>query len=97
MNSQDLPFEPLDPGGLLLAAIAVPITLRRRRTFAGPRCGALLGLMLIGAMTLQGCHGGRNANPSAPVTGTPAGSYTVTITATSGSTTHGLAYALTVK
>jgi YVTN family beta-propeller protein len=97
MNSQGIPFDPLAPGGLLLASIGVPITLRRRRTIAGLRCSALLGLMLIGAMMLQGCHDGRNASSSGPVTGTPAGSYTVTITATSGSTTHSLAYALTVN
>jgi hypothetical protein len=76
---------------------------RRRRILAGARHFALLALLFIGAFALHGCGGGGHAtgnpgggNPGGGSTGTPAGTYNVTITATSGSTTHAVTYALTV-
>lgn len=104
MNSHDRPFNPLAPGGVILAAIGVPAMFRRRRIVAGARHFALLALLFIGAFALHGCGGGGEhatgnpggGNPGGGSTGTPAGTYNVTITATSGSTTHAVTYALTV-
>lgn len=104
MNSHDSPFNPLAPGGVILAAIGVPAMFRRRRILAGARHFALLALLFIGAFALHGCGGGGEhatgnpggGNPGGGSTGTPAGTYNVTITATSGSTTHAVTYALTV-
>lgn len=105
MNSHDGPFSPLAPGGVMLAAIGVPAMFRRRRILAGARHCALLALLFIGAFALHGCGGGGEhatvapgggGNPGGGSTGTPVGTYNVTITATSGSTTHAVTYALTV-
>lgn len=99
MNLHDGPFNPLAPGGVMLAAIGVPAIFRRRRILAGARHSALLALLFIGAFALHGCGGGGEhaaGNPGGGSTGTPAGTYNVTITATSGSTTHAVTYTLTV-
>ena len=44
---------------------------------------ALLGVM-VGVALVPGCGGGVGSTTTPPVTGTPAGTYTVTVTATSG-------------
>ena len=64
---------------------------RRRRRMLG-----LFLLCLISALILlqPACSGGNNAQP--PPTGTPAGSYTITVPATSGSDTKSAAVGLVV-
>jgi hypothetical protein len=96
------PLDPLVSGGMMLAGMMAPITLGMRRRSARrspprqrpPRQRLYrAGMLLIGAAMLHGCHGGGTPPPSG---GTPAGTYTVTVTATSGSTTHAATYTLTV-
>jgi hypothetical protein len=65
--------------GLALIGIGMGRDRRRRRVFG------LFLLCLISALILlqPACSGGNNAQP--PPTGTPAGTYTIVVTATSGS------------
>jgi FG-GAP-like repeat len=106
MNSR-APFNPLMPGGLLLAGVLLPIALRRRPFNAAQPYGFLV-VLLINAVLLQGCGGGSSGSSSAVSsgsgsssgggsTGTPAGSYTITVTATSGSITQTTPFILTVN
>ena len=102
-TAMNLPAAPpaLAAGGLAIAACGARLGIRRRRRFVGARCSRLLALLVLGAAALHGCSGG-GSQPSSPIgpsgpTGTPAGTYTVTITAASGSISHSVAYALTVN
>ena len=102
-TAMNLPAAPpaIAAGGLAIAACGAGLGIRRRRRFVGARCSRLLALLVLGAAALHGCSGG-GSQPSSPIgpsgpTGTPAGTYTVTITATSGSISHSVAYALTVN
>jgi hypothetical protein len=114
MGSSGSSFNPLVPGGLLLAGFGVPMVWRRRREIAGLRHGALPVVLLICAVALPGCGGGGDSGSSGSSSssgggsssssssgggsvGTPAGTYTVTITAASGSITQKTTYSLTVK
>jgi hypothetical protein len=86
----------LPGGGLLLAGLLVPMLPRRRRLRLSTRLRA--GSMLFGALLLASCGGGGGTSgggTTAP-TGTTAGSYTVTVTATSGAISHSVTFALTV-
>jgi hypothetical protein len=105
MNSSRLPFNPLIPEGLLLAGVFVPFTVHRRRRSAHLRQHGLLTLLFISAVLVAGCGGGSTSSGTSNnggggtvggVTGTPAGSYTVTITASGGSLTHTVSYVLKV-
>ena len=87
---------PLALAGLL--ALGLPFAFRRRRYFA-----ALLGLVLLAAIsTLSGCNNGGTLSYYVNSTGTPAGSSTVTVTATVnggalyGTVTHTATINLTV-
>jgi hypothetical protein len=93
------PVDPMAaPGGVLLAGVMPPILAGRRRGRTGSKAGILLagiiGLMAFGAL-ISGCGGGGGGSP-APTGGTPAGTYTVTVSATSGTQSHSLTYTLTV-
>jgi len=80
-------------GGVSLAGLVL-LCLPRRR---GSRWNALTMMVLLvlgmgSAATLSGCAG--KGTPS--ITGTPTGSYTMTVTATSGSITQSATFAVTV-
>src|SRR5262249_28070564 len=83
-------FLPL--GGFSLLSLGfVRISRRKRRMLMGT---LLLGVFLM--IGLQVACGGSNSTP--PTTGgTAAGTYTVTITGTSGSASHGAAVTLVVQ
>jgi hypothetical protein len=71
-------------GAILLLVILVGFPVERRRT------ELLLGLVLIAALALMvdGCGGGGTSSGGTTDPGTPAGSYAVTVTGTSGSLSH---------
>jgi hypothetical protein len=73
---------------LIATLLATTQSPAGRLRFARVALSACLVLMPIAAATLLGgCGGGGGSSPAPPVTGTPAGTYTITVTATSGSTT----------
>jgi sugar lactone lactonase YvrE len=79
----------------LLAATQSPAG---RLRFARVALSACLVLMPIAAATLiVGCGGGSSSTTPPPVTGTPAGTYMITVTATSGSTTANTQLTLVVQ
>jgi len=80
---------------LLLSVFLLRLARTRRQRFAGvlPLAGLVLFLML---QTI-GCGGGSSYTPPPPPTGTPAGTYVVTVTATSGALTHTTTLTLVVQ
>jgi hypothetical protein len=90
--------DPFAPTGVVLAGMLAPLTMRRRRPRSRTaRAFSWLGLLLICGAALHGCGGGGGSSGKQPMSGgTPAGTYTVTVTATSGSTSHAATYSLTV-
>jgi hypothetical protein len=81
----------LPVGGLSLLGLGVGAGYKRRRWLAG----ALLGLM-ASIILLQGACGSSSSSTAASG-GTPAGSYTITITGSSGSVSHNTTVQLTVN
>jgi subtilase family serine protease len=83
-------------GGIALAGLLLLVLpVRKRRSIR-----ALAGiLVLLGVGSLSGCGGGSSTPPvcNVVVGGTTAGSYTVTVTGTSGSITQTTTVALTVN
>ncbi|HEV2425649.1 MAG TPA: hypothetical protein VGZ29_12545, partial [Terriglobia bacterium] len=81
--------------GALLLALTVMLNRVRARSFAGlrPRIMASLGTLLLLTIAWIACGGGPAFVFTPPSGGTPAGSYVVTVTATSGHLSH----AITVK
>ena len=59
----------------------------RARTLRVALSLCLILMPIAAATVLVGCGGGSSSTTPPPVTGTPAGTYTLTVTATSGSTT----------
>ena len=87
------------PIGTLLALIAPGFARRRRRRPLGRpdrRLGGPLLVMLCSSL-LVGCGGGGGASAPTPSGGTPAGTYAIVVTATSGSVTQSATYTLTVN
>jgi len=87
---QMLPLSVLAVLLLIVTLLAAAQSPAARLRFARVALSACLVLMPIMAATLiGGCGGGSSSTPPPPppVTGTPAGTYTITVTATSGSTT----------
>jgi len=81
---------PLAAPIVLLALLVLAILLsakrtKRQRVFAGATFALVLLFMVFEAV---GCGGGSSPPPPPPPHGTPAGTYTVTVTGMSGSTTH---------
>jgi hypothetical protein len=91
-------LDPFTTTGMVLAGMLAPLTMRRRRRRSRTaRAFSWLGLLLICGAALHGCGGGGGSSGKQPMSGgTPAGTYTVTVTATSGSTSHAATYSLTV-
>ncbi len=97
-----LPASRLASLAFLLFSFLVLLTRTRQRRFAMP----LALLLVMAGLAPVGCGGGGNSavapsspsSPSSPQTpGTPAGNYTVTVTATAGSTTHTTTLTLIVQ
>jgi trimeric autotransporter adhesin len=85
---QMLPLSVLAVLLLILTLLGATQSPTGRLRLARVALSACLVLMPIAAATLLvGCGGGSSSTTPPPVTGTPAGTYTITVTATSGSTT----------
>ena len=69
----------------------------RRRTLRVAMSVCLILMPIAAATMLVGCGGSSSTTPPPPATGTPAGSYTLTVTATSGSTTASTTVTLVVN
>jgi uncharacterized membrane protein YgcG len=93
---------PWAPGGIILAGLLIPFA-RSRRVNARIRVLAWTALLTIGTCGLHGCGGNGNSGStsgggsSGGSGGTPAGTYSIVITAAAGTTTHTVNYALTVS
>lgn len=90
-------YRPLFPLLLLLTAVLAAISMRYRLA-QGRRLKpalALTGLLLLAA--LSGCGGGSPPPPPPVIQGTPAGTYTVTVNATSANATASSPVTLVVK
>ena len=94
-------FGPLPGSGLgraafaALAMLMAGVVFAVRRAGRNVRVGGLLALLFVLAMGLGGCSSSNTTytNPS----GTPAGTYAYTVTATSGTVTHAETVNLTVQ
>jgi sugar lactone lactonase YvrE len=93
-----LPLSALAMLLLIATLLAATQTPTGRLRFARVALSACLVLMPITAATLiAGCGGGSSSTTPPPVTGTPAGTYMITVTATSGSTTANTQLTLVVQ
>ena len=80
-------------GGMIFAGVFFIGMTKKRRLWSG-----LLGLIVIAFLaTGIGCGGGNSGGSGSTDPGTPLGSYTVTVTATSGSVTHTTTFQLAVQ
>jgi hypothetical protein len=103
-SSSSLPsfrFPQLPPALLLLVVAAILITLlivlTPRRTRVRYIGAIVVSGLLLAAMTGCGGGGGGSGGGTVHVIGTPAGTYTVVVTATSGNTSRNFNLTLTVQ
>jgi hypothetical protein len=83
---------------LLTVFLSVLLRLSRTRRQRLAEALPLIGLLFFLILQVIGCGGGSSTPPPPPPpTGTPAGTYTVTVTGTSGATTHTTTLMLTVN
>ena len=82
-----------------LAIVMGPVHPRRRSTVRVPLLLAILLFLSVLGIGLAGCGGGgtSGANTPPPQTGTLAGTYTVTVTATAGTFNHATTFTLVVQ
>jgi hypothetical protein len=80
---------------LAFAVGSLWLTRGRRRLISV--LGPLATLAMVALLLMVGCGGGSTSTPPPVHTGTPAGTYTIVVTATSGSTTHTQNLTLTVN
>jgi subtilase family serine protease len=89
-HSKGLGWFAASSGGLLAGVLVMGVPSRRRKYTA------MFGMVLFGFMiTGVGCGGGSSSSTTIP--GTPAGNYTVTVTAVSGSITRTASVSVTVQ
>jgi len=74
----------------LLVALTISAVYRRRPVWG-------LGALLFAVALIAGCGGGGQVSTSPTQSGTPAGTYTLTVTAASPEVTHSVALTLTVR
>jgi hypothetical protein len=77
-------------GGLFAAVLLGGVSSRRRRL-------SILGCLIVVAVLAGVACGGGSSTTQQKSHGTPAGSYTITVTGASGSTTHSANVSLTVQ
>ena len=87
------PARPTDPLSYIVVATLAAMLLFFRRMARTRRQRLALslpiaGLLLFVALQIVGCGGGGSITGPPPATGTPAGTYMISVTATSGSLTH---------
>ena len=80
-----------------LMFVAAPTRSRKKRGRSCAWAQAPLAAVLMCVIFLTGCGGGGSTPPPPPPNGTPPGTYTLTVTATSGSLTHSTTVTLIVK
>jgi hypothetical protein len=83
----------------LLAMLFIMLLLARTRHRKFAVLLPVAGMPLLVLLQMGGCGGGGRSTPPPPppVTGTQAGTYTITLTATSGSLTHATNLTLIVQ
>jgi len=90
-----VPLFLLGPLAMLLLAWMILALAKRRRVLVGV---TLAGMLLLLALGLASCGGGGSTTTTPPPpTGTPAGTYSVTVTGTSSSLSHQIAFTLNVQ
>lgn len=82
--------------GLLLPGV---VFVARRRRYTGRALSATVALLaLLATSCLSGCGGGNGGSTRPPAqTGTPAGTYAITVTGTAGTVSHTFTLTLTVN
>ncbi len=81
----------------LFAFLCLPTAFTRKCKTLSLRVAALLCLIIFTLQCISGCGGGSSSSSTTQTTRTPAGQYSITITAASGALTHTATFSLTVN